>query len=1359
MLLRLAQLALACLAAWGSALAEPVFGPGYCEHLKHELKYRCWLPVKPDTNTFRLYRMEDEELQGTEDLAAEDVGEELEDEEMALGEQGSDKGRALQDSSPMAKSALNKPGRFEGMCRFVEDGRFGAGLRLDGPDSVIISPLSLSRSSLAIAGWFRPEKLGGTLLCVPSKEGGRAPLECRLLGDGSVSVLIAGSEQGKSEGKFARGQWRHLAVSYTYRVVPPMGRGQWKAEATGLLIHLDGKPFLWLPDGSHIKELGHTVLFGNDGKRRSPFVGTVDGLHLAKADRGYYHWDRSFTDPETKRKLADDSPYFRAKSDLLAHAPLDDALEPVAGSLEASLSAWREPEKPREPVFAEGLRGNGVLAAHLSSIPTYRPADRMSVREGSVEFWFSPHDWDNLIIYEVRKTPMMIPLLRIACSSAKEGKGLRFLEIDLPLMTEVKKMKAGTNVTILPGSWYHAMVVWRGRSGTLYINGQPAPGEFFRLDFRRLVHRVPDDAVLEEIRFGEPNPWKLVGHQRMRMMPHRTVIDEFRVYRRALSRSEVLNAYRRYLPNAPIQELPFAEIALSMSHPRKLVSTNVLVLAAEREKVAAIGLKVTDGTGKVIVDEALPPLKDSTVNAHFTERDVGYGTYTGTYTFADGDGKTLHTQTVTLERPKPPWLGCQVGIHEGKVLPGWTPMEYADGRLRCWGREITIDGRGWPAGMVSQDKSILASPTKLLLKTDKGDVELKATAPVPELLKKQDDIVITRGHAAADGWEMATTINAEFDGMMKVEATLTGPKNAEIDEFVIEFPLRFATEQMVGFWAGARGFRGSCDYRKLPEGEGVVFRSNKTGRSHGQWQKRVSFIPYLAVCDDWRGFVWFAENDRDWTQSWEKPAQEIVRRDGVTSLRLNLINQKKSYTKPLTYVFGIQPTPIRPLRKDFRSFTGNLSFGHVDGFNGCWLRSDDGTHTDFTLSPKGLDWSGAAKRNRKRHKLLLYLDRAWQRAPEDAMEFNHLWRGWGDATRYFPEVRDCYIYYMNEWIRRGFIYGVYIDDIWIKPTLSSRGGLAYRRDDGEMEWGVEFFDFRELLKRLRWLFYDNGMEPVIWVHATQTPYIPMLAFVDTMLEGEDRFLPPKHPKNFITCWGLDRIRYSNPVKWGVPSNWMNKIGNDIKVPNTPASWWFLQRRAYQAALALCDIRTESGGGRNPSFASAGCYDDAAEFVGYWDPRNPVKSRTEQCYASLYKLPDQIAALFVNASSQGQIADFSVDGDAVRAHFRTRDFTFVDLDLSDPPEDLGALAKSVGDDPEKHVMGAAEEKQDDEGLEQEDDFEETLEKEKQEEKRKEMEERGEEIFDDHTLKFEGGDLRLKIRPYDYRLLVIKGAEAE
>jgi hypothetical protein len=1319
--------------------------PPFDEQKTHELMGRCWVPVEPDMNTSRLYRMEDTSDQAI-DLKAEDPAEKTEGATLMLEGEERGRGNPLQDSSPLASSSLSTPGKYEGACRFVPDGRFGSGLKLSGPDSVVVSPLSLSRHSLAISGWFKPEKNQGTLILVPAKKKGPAPLECRLLADGAVSVLMAGEEQGRTGNTFAPGQWRHIAVNYTYTVQVPAGTRQWRTEPTGVQAYLNGKPFLWLRGGQYVGQLSPIVFFGNNETRTAPFLGVVDELHIAKEDRGYYLWDTSLVDAESKRKLVDDAPYFRSKADLSAYAAVDGTLDPSIGPLTPALVFRREPAEPKSPAFIDGIRSQGVVSGQGPGIAAWRFKDKVSAEEGSIEFWFSPHDWDNRIIFSVEKPVLTVAILRVACASAETGKSAPLIEIDVPLTTEVKKLKAGTYYPFNPGTWHHALVTWHGSSAALYVNGEPAEPEFFRLDFARPASQLPKDAVMAEIRFGATDSQKTLG-PRLPLMPHSTVFDEFRFYRRRLSRSEAMNAYRRYLPDTPVKELPFAEIALDMNYPRKLVWTNVFVLARERDQVAAIRLKVSDEQGAVIADEPLPPLEDGTSAAQLKDRETGYGRYVAVYTFTDKGGQTLHTETVTLDRPRPPWLGCTLGIHEGQVLPGWSPMDYRDGRISCWGREITVDGRGWPADIVSQGKSILASPVRILLKAEQGDLDLKSSAAGPELLKDQDDIIVTRGKASAGDWGLQTTLTTEFDGLIKVEATLTGPPNAEIRQFVVEFPLRFAKDQLYGFWAGGRSFRGSCDYRKLPEGEGAVFRSNKTGRSHEQWQGSVSFLPYLTVCDDWRGFVWLAENDRNWSQSWETPAQEILRNSEVTTLRLNLIHQPKQVAKPLTYVFGIQPTPIRPLRKDWRSFTGKLDFGEVDGFNGCWLRSDDGTHFDFTLAPKGLDWSRVARRNRKGRKLLLYLDRAWQRAPEDALEYNHLWRGWGDATCYYPEVRDCYIYYMNEWIRRGFIYGGYIDDVWIKPTLVESSGLAYRRDDGKPEWGVEFFAFRDLLKRLRWLFHDNGMDPVIWVHATQTPYIPMLSFVDTMLEGEDRFLPPNHPSNFILQWGTDRIRYSNAVKWGVPSNWMNKVG--MLKPGGTAHWYFRQRRAYQAALGLCDVRDTAGGdGHSASFASTGLYDDAAEFIGYWDSQNPIRPSTEKCLASVYKFPDRVAALLVNTSAREVVAEVTVDAASIRKHLGTDGFRFDDADTAKPPEDLGALAEAVGKDVVNQVMGAAEEAT--AAPEETDHLEEAM----AQEKKQRLAKTTEGMFDEGRFRFEDNALRLKIRPYDYRLLVIR-----
>ena len=130
------------------------------------------------------------------------------------------------------------------------------------------------------------------------------------------------------------------------------------------------------------------------------------------------------------------------------------------------------------------------------------------------------------------------------------------------------------------------------------------------------------------------------------------------------------------------------------------------------------------------------------------------------------------------------------------------------------------------------------------------------------------------------------------------------------------------------------------------------------------------------------------------------------------------------------------------------------------------------------MAPKDLDWSypenaaqqyrGGKGRNPAKP-LLIYFDRTWQRAPEDALEYDRDWRGWGGAVRYTKPVRDGYAWYINEWIRRGIMEGMYIDDAWIDPTkalwhLDPKDNLSYKKDTGkaedfsDREWGCEFFD-------------------------------------------------------------------------------------------------------------------------------------------------------------------------------------------------------------------------------------------------------------------------------------------------------------
>jgi hypothetical protein len=302
-------------------------------------------------------------------------------------------------------------------------------------------------------------------------------------------------------------------------------------------------------------------------------------------------------------------------------------------------------------------------------------------------------------------------------------------------------------------------------------------------------------------------------------------------------------------------------------------------------------------------------------------------------------------------------------------------------------------------------------------------------------------------------------------------------------------------------------------------------------------------------------------------------------------------------------------------------------------------------------------------------------------------------------------------------------------------------GPAYTMPDGKVQAGFEFFDFHEYLKRLRWVFIDNNMRPGIWIHMTQTHFIPCLAFADIILDGEDRFLDWGRPEDFIVMWGLARFRYSSPKKWGLAQVWMNKIGNDKEKPVEMPHWEYRQVRSYHAALMVHDIFATGGWLADPE--KAGCYVDDAQFIGYWEPNSPIKSEDPAFVASVYKLKDRTAVVVVNDSKETGVATLKLDAAGLRDGASLKDLVVRDADAYDPPagEDITKVGK-----PEAPDVAAQKEKVDDVATQ----FEDMLDK---EQKLEEEKKRVGFLYDDHNFQWEDGILKLRVRTHDYRLLVV------
>jgi hypothetical protein len=274
---------------------------------------------------------------------------------------------------------------------------------------------------------------------------------------------------------------------------------------------------------------------------------------------------------------------------------------------------------------------------------------------------------------------------------------------------------------------------------------------------------------------------------------------------------------------------------------------------------------------------------------------------------------------------------------------------------------------------------------------------------------------------------------------------------------------------------------------------------------------------------------------------------------------------------------------------------------------------------------------------------------------------------------------------------------------------------------------------------------DNDIEPLIWVHATQTAYIPMLSFVDVILEGEDRFPPWGAKRNFITTWGLDRLRYSSPRKWGIPVNWMWDYGGPTKqpAPQPMPHWKFAQDRAWRGACLLMDIPC-AGGDRKAR--ESGYYSDDGRFLAYWDKRNPFNAKTKDCHVSVYRQPDRDLLVLVNAGKTAQVAEFAVDPKKLAAGMTLTNTQITDTDTEKPPKGDSVLKYRGGGGVEMSTLEDLGETADPVLAGFEDDLAEEMGNQAMT-----PEEREQLWFTDENWKWEAGSLRLRIRACDFRLL--------
>ena len=1107
--------------------------------------------------------------------------------------------------------AIN-PGKFEGGARIVDDGRFGKAVQLNGMrDAVVLGQLAnLRGSERSFDFWMRFENSpteSQTLLLVGNRSE-RPVLQIELLAGGRLELRVEDIEPAVTE-PLPAGSWLHIALADYFDPYPTMHPGVPSLRRAGVRLLVNGveRAVAAAPGGGPYHkgrrhglpqaQQMHRLVLGNSLSLDRGFVGLIDEFRISNGPRHFYApMDQPWLSPDQSRPITRDGRFFQ-----------DPAAEVLYEIFERRTGGGQK---------IPGIHGNAFLVEDPDGIRIELPKN-LDLTGGTIEFWMRPDDWDNLFMarnendanrYGQRRVNL-VTLYGIPSVGKDDPQSLIRVQAD---RARIPTYTPGFDLT--PNQWVHVAVVWgpgvEHYQPSVFIDGQNIPWD--------IRSRSASKARDEVWRAHRPSYLILGGDKR-------TAFDELRVHRIALREQEIRNA----IAQARGEEMQALRPGAVRFDYRYSIGELDVVLDVMHSDVPQIaGAEVS----------CKLPHQNKTVTETIDSFDGGYGRTSGRATLRvgqlpegdypctvhplDNRRRKLASVDATFNRKHLPWLDTQVAKLDTPPPP-FTPVERKDRTLQTIGRTQTIAANGLLESIDVLDKPILAGPIWAELRQG-GQSHRFAATGTARFGEVNDMEANWQADASAAGVRLRTKAKMEYDGMTRFELTFDPARGMTVDGLSIVIPLHSEYGRYLHALPLGGDFRNYEISIQLPDRQGALWDSASGFEKRPIVRPTVgNFAPQVWLGDELRGLVWFADSDKGWVPNDARPAITIGREGGQVLLKLNLISAPFQLDTPRTVVFGLLPTPPKPLPKNYRVWNkgNNQLLGRIggpltstDAFRPWIMAPREGA---MHYWPWGYRWEHveeAVKLERERRPndaLMLYGDKPWVARGKDAEYFGWEWHASGvrrTPAVYPPTQVDMLTWYWNEYMRRDIYDGIYLDDVFPTQNFNTETGSAYELPDGRIQPAVSFFGFREYVKRLRHVMHANGKLPMIAIHMTSTLIMPACSFVDLAWDGEDSVRFRDARNTFLDVWPMERFMNINiPQRTGMISQFMFKEAYSKAADKDPHRVHRLHR-SVSAGQLLHDVSEEgrrlAGRGAGKEFVAVidSYTTPDVTFHGYWQNR-------------------------------------------------------------------------------------------------------------------------------------------------------------
>ena len=264
--------------------------------------------------------------------------------------------------------------------------------------------------------------------------------------------------------------------------------------------------------------------------------------------------------------------------------------------------------------------------------------------------------------------------------------------------------------------------------------------------------------------------------------------------------------------------------------------------------------------------------------------------------------------------------------------------------------------------------------------------------------------------------------------------------------------------------------------------------------------------------------------------------------------------------------------------------------------------------------------------------------------------------------------RDYRLWCYRNWIKHAGLKGMYFDETQPMLAANPKAGMGYALDlpdrpqlDGKIQPGYGVTGIHDLYKRLRALFFENGVDnPYVWIHSTDANMVSAFAFAGYFLDGENEprptrefpmseKIPPARQQAMRSCamdFGftqLEMIYVDDPLVWRDARGWL--ILHDVQG---------------------CQIGACRSGGVD-LFRKA-------DFLPYWSPKvaKALKTGNPEVYASAWRQDNGLRVLVFNRNAT-PVKDVRVEIDTAAlglAAAAGKSFKAIELEPKEKPETRG-----------------------------------------------------------------------------------------